>query len=507
MEKGLTKNQILSELSRSPHGKLAEYVPVGQSAARQEPEFLAHLIAWDAKNGQIRDAKAALPIVSLTEPKYPDGLVDNSLAHLALLSPRELLKAYRFMLGIKATDKKRSRLVTRLVKSKLSDLEKDWNVWQRVAVVHRAVLRELYALTHTKPSTDKVNTVLFGRLLDKTKAEMPKNSLFEKIANLKSMSPAEAAGTILEYRLPFLIVSGALGNKLKEPELVLALIKRMTAPELINNTKMLEKLGIKDNPALKGAYDEALQKAQSSKKNILKATKAAEQMTDNTLKQKLQAVQEKQLQSVAVDGNWLVLGDKSGSMSQAIDTAREVAATLAKMVKGKVWLVFFDTSAQTIDVTGATLDTIKKATQYIYANGGTSIGCGLERMLAAKEELDGIAIVSDGGDNTAPYFHQAYKKYSAWVGKDVPVYLYHLNGEANHLSEFCKREAIDLQVFELGGQKIDFYSLPNLVSTMRTNRYSLIDEIMSTRLLTLDEVLKMESKEDDIVLKEDAVAV
>jgi len=506
MEKGLTKNQILSELSRSPHGKLEEYVPVGLKAAKQEPEFLAHLIAWDAKNGQIRDAKAALPIVSLSEPSYPQELVDNSLAHLAKLNPRELLKAYRFLLNNKGkatTSNKRIRTMNRFIAAHLSNLETDWKVWQRIAVLHRSVLRELYALTHTKPKSDSVNTVLFGRKLDGTKAELPKGSLFEKVAHLKDMSPAEAAGTILEYKIPFLIAMGALGAKMKEPDLVLAMIKRMTAPELLNNVKMLEKLGIKDNPALKGAFDEALQKAQSSKKNILKATKAAEQMTDNTLKQKLQAVQEKQLQSIAVEGNWLVLGDKSGSMHSAIEAAREVAATLAKMVKGKVWLTFFDVTPQTIDVTGATLDHIKKATQYIQAAGGTSIGCGLQRMLDAKEELDGIAIISDGGDNTVPYFHQAYPKYSAWAGKEVPVYLYHMNGETNVLSMYCQQAGIDLQVFELTGQKQDYYSLPNLVATMRTNRYSLVDEIMATPLLTLDEVYKSKQTEEIKLKKEE----
>jgi len=35
-----------------------------------------------------------------------------------------------------------------------------------------------------------------------------------------------------------------------------------------------------------------------------------------------------------IEGNWIVLGDKSPSMSGAIDGARLVEATLAKLVKG-----------------------------------------------------------------------------------------------------------------------------------------------------------------------------
>ena len=58
-EQGLTKQRIVAELSRSSHGALKDYVPIGKQAVQQEGEFTAHLIAWDKKNGQIRDSKAA----------------------------------------------------------------------------------------------------------------------------------------------------------------------------------------------------------------------------------------------------------------------------------------------------------------------------------------------------------------------------------------------------------------------------------------------------------------
>jgi len=163
------------------------------------------------------------------------------------------------------------------------------------------------------------------------------------------------------------------------------------------------------------------------------------------------------------------------------------------MVKGKVVLTFFDTQPQTVDVTGATLDVIRKATQYITANGGTSIGCGLQRMLDSNIEVDGIAIVSDGGDNTAPYYHEVYKRYSD-AFKQVPTYFYQLVGDQPHLIDFMARAGFDLQVFDLQRSGVDLYSLPNLVSTMRTNRYSLADEVMETKLLKLGDVYKASIK-------------
>jgi hypothetical protein len=485
-ETGLTRQRILSELSKSPHGSLKEYLPIGKQAVLQEGEFYQHMLSWDRTHGQIRDSKVALPVIGLAFEK-DEELLDNSFAHIALLGPRELARAYRFGLEIRLPGKMRQ--LRRLVEDYLHQKEQDKG-WDHLAIQHRGTLKELYSLAHAKPEKERTNVVLYGRNFDKTKAPLPKGSVFEVVANLKNMSPTEAAGSIMKYHIPFLIALGALGAKAKEPDLVQALIGAMSATELTTNVKMLEKLGLKTNPALRGAFDKAMEKAATSKKATLKTTKAAEAVTDTVLKEKLQGLQDKQIKALGgPEGNWLVLADKSGSMSRAIEASRHVSATLAKICQGKVWLVFFDTNPMTVDVTGLPLDSIQKATRHITANGGTSIGCGLNRMLSEKMEIDGIAIVSDGGENTPPLFPDVYKRYIDFAQKDVPVYLFLCTGEPDNLTPRMKQAGIEMQTFDIRGGT-DFYSIPNLAQTLRASRYSLVDEIMATPLLTLNSVLK-----------------
>lgn len=488
MEKGLTKNQLISELTRSPHGKLTEYVPIVKEAGNQDPEFLAHLIAWNQQKGSIRDSKVAIPVISLnTTIAHKDDLKENSLAHLGILGPRELYRAYRFAIELKSGV---GKSVEKVVRKYLVRSEQDRRGWNYLAIQHRNTLKSLYGMSHQKPAK-WVNDILFEH-------NYPAGSIFEKVAHLKDMSPGEAAGTILEYKVPFLIALGALGPKSKEPDLVQALISRMSPTELVTNTKMLEKLGVMKNPALKGAFEKALEKTSVSKKNVLKTTRAVEHLGDEHLKTKLRGVQDKQLQSISVEGNWVILCDKSGSMAQELEIAREIAGTLVKMAKGKVWLVFFDVAPQAMDVTGKPLDAIKLATRHISASGGTSIGCGLNWILAYKHEIDGIVIVSDAKENNVPLFVDVYKKYNETFGKEVPVYLYRCGqymgsqnsswGGDRDLRDSMKKEGFDLQEFDMNG--VDFYSIPNLVAMMRTNKYSLVDEIMATPLLTLTEVFK-----------------
>lgn len=480
METGITKNQIIEVLARSPHGKLSEYIPVGRAATKQDAEFAARLIAWNEKNGQIRDSKVALPIITLTEPTFNGELAENSYAHLALLDPRNLVRAWRFAREIKPTG--HGHKLNALIERYLRFRESIPGFWERTAIAHRDSMKSLYALAHVKP-VEFADKMLF-------KGRFTQTSLFGAVAGLKNMTPQEAAGTILQRRIPFLVAIGALGAKAKDAALVLALIERMSATELVTNTKMLERLGVKENPALRSAFEAGLKKIAASKKVTLKTTRAAEQMTDTGLKEKLRGAQEKQLKTLGgIEGDWLVLGDKSGSMTAAIETAKLVAATLAKMVKGKVHLVFFDTSPRYIEATGRDYDALLFETRNVRANGGTSIGCGLQYALERKLPLNGIAIVSDGGENNSPVFSQVYPEYCKRMDCEPAVYFYRTQGDQNTFSKTMSRAQLDLQEFDLTAG-VDFYSLPNLVATMNTRRYGLIDSIMETPLLTLDEVFK-----------------
>lgn len=487
MENGIKKNEIISALTKSPHGALKEYAPIGRRAAAEEPEFLQHLIAYNQIKGQIRDSKVALPVIALSGGHMDPEFVSNSLAHVAMLDPRNLVRAYRFFLELRDPKNQSGRhsAFRRVLAGYLRQRESVWPKWERMAVQHRSTVKELYALCHIKPSP-MADAILF-------KGERPKGSVFEAIANLKNMSNTEAAGTIMERRIPFLIAMGALGAKAKEVDLVLALIERMSPTELVTNSKMLERLGIKTNPALRAAYEQALGRAATSKKSTFKTTRAVEALVeqdeDSPIADKLRSLQEKQIQSLGgVDGNWLVLADKSGSMAHAIEISRQVAATLARVVKGNVYLVFFDVSPRFVDVTGKTYEQIVAETKHVTAGGGTSIGCGLLAITEKKLEVDGIAIISDGEENQHPMFPHVYKAYSESIGKEVPVYFYRTVGGMNVLTRNMATAGIDMQEFDLTGGT-DYHALGNVITTMRTNRYSLAQEILDTPLWKLEDVL------------------
>lgn len=515
-ELSIDKRSIISSILKSPHGKLVEYLAVCLKAAHQDPDFFGRLLAYNHVKGEVRDAKVALPVIALMALRGTDGWIgdpvyaENALAHLADLRPREFLRALEFAKDIRAPQ----RVLRRLTERYLRDIESVRPTWNRTALQHRQTLRTLYAKwAYTAPGRAKTKAdwtyekaVLFGT--------PPPNTVFARLGMLKNLKPDEIAGWIMKDQIPFLIAQGALGARAKETDVVLALIARMSTTELVTNMKWLDRMGVKKVPALRAALEEALGKAATAKKApkaTFKTTRAAEALADDeVLSGKLRVLQEKQIERVAtIDGDWLVLGDKSGSMEAAIETAKEVAGVLSRLVKGKVYLVFFDTTPVYYDVTGKTLEDIKGLTSGIKANGGTSIGCGVRYAIDRKFEVDGMAIVSDGCENAAPGFAEEYAAYAKKFDKTPTVYFYqtataypaqalaqwrreqltaHSDGELAAFRASWKRIGLDVQTFDLTGGT-DYYALPNLAKTMRVQRYSLMDDIMAMKLRTLDEVL------------------
>ena len=503
MEKtAVTKNQIVNELIRIGHGDLSIYLDTGLKAVETEPELFAHLIAWNYKNGKVRDSKAAFPVIALRGEK-DDELYENAIAHLCMLSPRELLKAVEFhkkmackgiittpdtgvrkTKGIGLTAKGGAgtmlkQAITRYIRAQ----EANRSRWNKTALLHRKSLKALYALYHVKPAKF-AQRILF-------EDDRPPNSVFEAVYNLKNMSPEEAAGTILNYKIPFQIAKDKVPGLEKKPEITLALMEQMTGAELINNTNMLKRLGVFTNPTLKMAYDKAAERAmQDTKVSTLKASKAIESVSDPEAKKKLKKIQDDQLIKLGgIDGDWLVLGDKSGSMTSAIGVARQVSALIAQQVKGAVHLVFFNTHEYPFDASNKDFDEITEMTHRIRAEGGTSIGVGLDYIMSKGILVNGIAICSDGGENSSPRFTDTYKKYAAKFGIEPTIYFFRVPGEQDRLSLHCSQERIMLEIFDIK-DKTDFYALPNLVKTMRTSRYMLVEDIMNTPLLTLNQVFK-----------------
>lgn len=506
-ELGLKRQDVVNKLNLSVHGDLASYNAVIGAACRQDPEFLAHLIAYDFTNGQIKDTKIALPVITLASADFPDELVENSLAHIAMQSPREILKALRFSIA-SGTTARRQRLLEKTVRGYLSGREAEPGKWTRLAARHRRPLKSLYSLAHAK-APQWVSTALFGRYKvdgNWVNAMYAPGSVFADIKNLSTMAPAQVAATIQKWHLSPLVVSGAMaGSKVAQSDasVVQATIEQMSDTEVITRAASLERKGLSRDSSLKETFRKKVSKATASKKATLKTSVAADEVEDEGLKTMLRELQERQIQvqkdsGRGIDGNWLVIVDRSQSQEVAIELGAHIGAAIAKFVTGNVWLVFCNTDVTAVEVTGLGIDEIKAKTKFIFASGSTSYGVGLAWAIDKQLALDGVVIVGDGGENSAPLFVNAHGVYKKKFEKDLPVYLYQTycppnyamspGGDPRNFAKLMEQGSTPFTAYDLTSGKVDYYSLPSLVQTMSASRFGVVEKIMACPLVTLEQV-------------------
>jgi hypothetical protein len=520
-QQGVTRSQIINELSRSAHGKLEEYEKNIGAACKADPEFVSHLIAWDFINGQIKDSKIALPVLTVAHREFPDELIENSLAHIAMQSPRELLKSLRFAIDSNAPARRQKRL-ERMIRAYLVNRESEPGKWARLAARHRRSLKSLYTLTHT-PMPEWGSAALFGFVRDEDKAKRPVSyapgSIFADIANLSKMDSAQAAAAIQKWHLSPLVVSGAMaGSKAaKESVVVQATMEQMSDTEVITRARSLEKAGLSRDAALKEAFRKKVSKATKSNKATLKTGVAAEEMEDEGLKTMLRELQERQIQAQkdagrGIEGNWLVIVDRSQSQDVAITLGVHVAAAIAKFVSGQVNLAFCNGDVAPLDVTGKSLEAIQGQAKFVFASGSTSYGIGLQWAAAKGLDLNGVVIVGDGGENTAPFFAVEWREYERKRDKKLPVYLYQTYCDPKYanttggnpknfemlmaeqrpghygLSRDLSGGAVPFTAYDLTHGSVDYYSIPNMVQGMNASRFGVVEKIMACPLLTLEMV-------------------
>ena len=479
-----SRQKLISSLLQIKHGDLTLYTEQVLKVAEADSELLAHLIAWNVKNGKVRDAKVALPVLALRGLKPEDkDLAENAVAHLLTLSPRELIRAYQFSRdltkGGNVITGGHRRMLEAGLKQYLAHRETNFRWWDRSVLQHRGSMKALYRAAHKKPSP-RAQSILFD-------GKYPEKSVFAKVAALHTLTPAAAAAVILNEKLPFEVAIGAVA-KAKDRDVVFALLEGMTGNQVITNTKMLEKFGVMKDPALKAAYEKAVERAKTDDRvETLKAGKAASQVKGSAAEGKLEGIQAARTKKLgSIEGDWLILGDASGSMSKSIDLARQIAALITERVSGQVYLVMFNTSPRFFEVTGKTYTQILEETRRISAGGGTSIGCGLDLMRTKGVTLQGIVIASDGGDNTKPLFHEAYQKYVQKMEIEPTVYFFRVPGDKDDLSKLMKNAGLEIDVRDM--EDADYYSLPSIIPTLRASRYALFEEIMETPLLTFAQV-------------------
>lgn len=461
--------EMLNSLLTTPHRKLEQVAEIHKLIIELDPIFYGHLAVWYQRHGDVRDHKEVF-IAHLLTSELPLHR-DAGFVILQEFPPYQVARVVDFM---KQQRHKLPRSARTAVQRYLKARESNPALFDRAALRGRKAMKHLYASLHIKPS-ERANAILF-------RDQPPTGSLADVLKQLaKTNSAAEQARLIVEFNLPYTIAIGAI--KQLTPTVLVALIDSMTPQETINNLKSLKARGAMNHPQVKALIDSKLDAAaKSTRVAAFKATIAADaaDLDADTVARLEKITNEQVKRRGVITCSTALLVDKSGSMENAIAVGKQLAALISGITRSDLFVYAFDNIPYPVTAQGKELTDWERAFEHIKAGGGTSIGCGLEAMRKKKQVVDQIMIVTDEGENAAPYFGEAYKTYCRELAIMPNVVIVRVGTHYNWLESQLKQQQAPVETFTFAG---DYYSLPNLVPLLtRPSRLDLLMEILDIPL-------------------------
>jgi hypothetical protein len=461
--------EVLNSLLTTPHRELQKVAELHNGMIERDPIFYGHLAVWYQENGDVRDHKEVFVANLLTSEMQTHR--DAGFVLLQQFPPYEVARIVDFMKQQKGKMPRSARTaVTRYLRTR----EADPAFFDRAALRGRKSMKHLYATLHIKPN-ERAEQVLF-------KDAPPEDSLAYALKMLAlAATPLEQAEIITEFGIPYTIAVGAV--KQVTPTVLVALINSMSPQEVINNLNSLKTRGTFENLEVKALIDEKLaQAAKSNRVAALKTRVAAEatQLDAETVAQlnKITDTQVKKRGRISKPTALLV--DKSGSMTEAIEVGKQIAALVSVITEAELFVFAFDTIAYPIKAKGGELSDWEKAFQGIKADGATSVGAPVEVMRLKKHAVEQFIIVTDEGDNTAPLFHDAYEAYRRDMQLAPSVLIVKVGASSTFVEHNLRNRSVQVDTFTFAG---DYYSLPNLIPMLsRPSRLELLMEIMEMPL-------------------------
>lgn len=471
----MTKNErdlrldMLNSLLTTPHRELGKVAELHSDMLELDPLFYGHLAVWYQDNGDVRDHKEVF-IANLMTSDVPE-FREAGFVLLQELPPYQVARVVSFMKQFK---NKVPRSARTAVKQYLRKREAKDKFFDRTVMRGRKAMKQLYAGLHIKPSK-RADAILF-------KNDPPKGSLPYMVKQLaKAQSATEQAQMIVEHNIPYTVAVGTV-NKLT-PTVLVALIGVMSPQEVINNLKSLKKRGAMDHKEVKALIDSKLEEAAKSNRVSAFKARVASDVTkvDAETAEKLENITNEQIKRKGkITKSTALFVDKSGSMESAIEIGKRLAAMISGISESDLYVYAFDSMPYEVKARGKELTDWEKAFRLIRAGGSTSIGAPLEALRVKKVRVEQIILVTDEGENAAPYFTKTYEKYVQELKADVNVILVKVGYASGYIEKQMKAKQLPVDTFTFNG---DYYSLPNLIPFLnRPSRLELLMEILETVL-------------------------
>jgi len=447
-----------------PHGNIEQALEAHRKLSEQNPLFYAKTACWYQDNGAVRDHKVAFVRTLFERPEQVYR--DVAWALFQDMPP---------YLAMQVVQKRNPRSLRSAMIHFLATMDEGELAYQilRGAKDLRQIIRRLHIPTS---KAENANLQMIGRELF---GEPELRSIFKKLEEAKTEEEVRDILRSATPRVPPYIAVSAL--KVRTPSIMRVLIESMSINELLQSLNSLGRMGaVKPNLKLirqkieKAVADRRLNAARV---NQIKKSLDAELVPPEIFDDLEFVTQEKVRQVSKIDKQVVILADASGSMQRSLIAARQLAAMLAMACQQRPYI--YTCSETPVEITPKEWSAtgIENAMNLITASGSTPLGSGLFLMRRQDREVDAIILITDGGENSSPFFLTEYQKL-----KNQPsIVMVRVPGEDDALSQAMRQSKVSFDRIEL--ETVDQYSLDQIIRFVgKVSPFETITEIMALPL-------------------------
>ena len=429
-ELSVARRELYRSLWTVPHKKLDEPVKALREALERDPYFTARACVWlsmPESGNVIRDLRDAGAVVLLQAPdkRYREAGRCVALGEdvypgcgVPGLPPHEILRVESFIANSRP---KARRVMRKLLVDWLSALEQDLPRLDGVVLRNRRRLKEAWKRFHFRPSDfPAAHAFLFGEPPEGTRCAVLKR--MGRLANERPLGKEELL-EMLEARIPFPVITSM--RIPWSPAGLMAILESMTPVEALNARRWVERVGLLKLPEGREVYARKLAQAKEVSVASTMHRRSIVEGEDEEVEVLIQEVRERAVvRQKGVTHPVLLLVDRSGSMSPAIQAAKEFGARVGPLLRGPFMAVAVNDRAIDVTPQGSTLKDWEEALREIRADGWTSIGVGLQHALDKGFRPDSVVIISDCEENTKPFFAEVMQD-AGLRGVDVVILFVH----------------------------------------------------------------------------------
>lgn len=466
------RHALVHSFLEASHGNLENLKERHLQALRCDPLIYAPLARWYQDHGSLRDHHQLFPAHLLAS--QDQEFRDHGLVLAQRLRPYQLARMVRYS---KESLHNRNRSLRSAVQFYLRRRENDPLWFDECVLRDKRSMRYLYATMHVRPS-ERAQQILFEE-------RFPSDSRLKVVRQLHQLkhNPTRQAELIVQHRIQFTTALGAAGPL--QPPLLRALIEVMTPQQLINHLAFLQRhgaLGI--SGPRKAIMEKILAGTLESRVHDTKSLKALKHLQDDPELRRslLEMSQERLRRRGRLTRPTLLMVDKSGSMEQCIEIGRMLACLCSTIADAPLWVEAFDSESFSVQASQPTFDAWEMAFRHIRAQGWTSLGATLRKL--QHKNFEQILLISDGVENTRPFFCEELTRYQQSRGRPVKVFWLKVAATGHTpLEESARNFPIELETIPFQG---DYYNLPNLVPMLCQQQQdeSLLSQILELPLYT-----------------------